>query len=399
MGAITEHGGGLVPYRDPAPIAMTTQGHELTFYPGGRDRLAALLALVEGARTSLDMCFYIFAEDACGVAVRDALVAAAARGVAVRLMIDGFGSSATSTAFFDPLCAAGGKFCCFSARASVRYLIRNHQKMVIADAGTGGARAMIGGFNVEQDYFAPPEANGWNDLGIVLSGPAVSDLAQWFGHLHDWTADPKAQWRAMRRLVRGWNPGSGPVRWLMGGPTRGLSPWARAVSDDLRDGTRLDMIMAYFSPAIRLLGRIGRIARLGETRLLLAATSDNGATIGASRLLYGKLLKRGAAIWEFSPCKLHTKLIVLDDAVYLGSANFDMRSLYINLELMLRIEDKALADRMREFVSQHLPASLQVTREVHRTRRTFLNRIRWTLSWFLVAVVDYTVSRRLNLGL
>ena len=66
---------------------------------------------------------------------------------------------------------------------------------------------------------------------------------------------------------------------------------------------------------------------------------------------------------------------------------------------MLRIEDRALAERMRGFVSQHLPASLEVTRPLHRSRRTLLNRIRWTLSWFLVTVVDYTVSRRLNLGL
>ena len=399
MGAIDATGGGLAPYRDPAPFAVSTQDHELTFYPAGQDRLAALLALIEGARTSLDMCFYIFAEDACGVAVRDALIAAARRGVAVRLMIDGFGSNATAPAFFDPLRAAGADFCKFSARPSVRYMIRNHQKMVIADAGLAGSAAMIGGFNVEQDYFAPPEANGWNDLGIVFTGPAVAPLALWFEQLHRWTADPKAQWRAMRRLVREWDPGQGPVQWLMGGPTRGLSPWARAVSDDLRRGARLDMMMAYFSPALRLLGRIGRIARKGETRLVLAAKSDNGATIGASRLLYGKLLKRGVRIWEFSPCKLHTKLIVLDDTVYLGSANFDMRSLYINLELMLRIEDRALANRMREFISQHLPASLEVTRPIHRSRRTFFNRIRWTLSWFLVAVVDYTVSRRLNLGL
>ncbi len=395
MGAIDTTGGGPVPYRDPGPFTVTAQNHELTFYPGGQDRLTALLALVESARTSIDMCFYIFAEDDCGIAVRDGLIAATGRGVAVRLMIDGFGSSGTSTAFFDPLCAAGGQFCSFSARPSVRYLVRNHQKMVIVD----GTRAMIGGFNVEHDYFAPPAANGWNDLGVILTGPAATELARWYDGLHRWTADPKAQWRAMRRLVREWNPGTGPVQWLMGGPTRGLSPWARAVSEDLREGARLDMVMAYFSPALRLLGRIGRIARLGETRLLLPAISDNGATIGASRLLYGKLLKRGARIWEFSPCKLHTKLIVLDDAVYIGSANFDMRSLYINLELMLRIEDRALADRMRELVSQYLPASEEITRALHRSRRTLLNRIRWTLSWFLVAVVDYTVSRRLNLGL
>lgn len=395
MGAV-EHAAEplVVPYRDPEPFEVVAHGHRLTIYPAGDDRLAALLALIGSARRSLRLCFYIFAEDRCGAAVRDALVAAARRGVAVRLIIDGFGSGGTRNAFFADLCAAGGEFCCFSARWNVRYLIRNHQKIVVADE----ERAMIGGFNIEKDYFAAPADNGWNDLAITLAGPAVAQLVEWYDRLHRWTMDPNAQWRAMRRLVRDWSPGDGPVQWLVGGPTRGLSPWARRVSDDLRGGRRLDMMMAYFSPGARLLGRIGRIARRGQTRLLLAAKSDNGATIGASRLLYAKLLKRGARIWEFTPCKLHTKLIVLDDAVYLGSANFDMRSLYLNVEIMLRIEDAALAERMRAFFAAHLPVSEPITRELHMERLTLLNRVRWALSWLLVSVVDYTVSRRLNFG-
>jgi cardiolipin synthase len=164
-------------------------------------------------------------------------------------------------------------------------------------------------------------------------------------------------------------------------------------------GHRLDMISAYFSPAMLLLRRIRRIARKGETRLVLAGKSDNAATIGASRSLYRRLLKARAKIYEFQPCKLHTKLIVLDDAVYLGSANFDMRSLYINLEIVVRIEDRALADRMRQFVSEHVPASLEITPALYRGWSTPWNRLRWWLSWFLVTVVDYTVSRKLNLGL
>ncbi len=90
---------------------------------------------------------------------------------------------------------------------------------------------------------------------------------------------------------------------------------------------------------------------------------------------------------------------MLDDAVYLGSANFDMRSLFLNLEIMLRIEDAALAERLREYFAHHLPAAEEITPEIYAQRRTLLNRIRWRLSWFLVSVVDYTVSRRLNLGL
>jgi cardiolipin synthase len=382
-------------YRDPPPFAVEAQGHVFTFYPGGKDRLDRLVALIDRAQASIRLCFYIFADDECGRLVRDRLLAARGRGVEIALLIDSFGSKDTGDALFAPLREAGCRFCVFSPKWNNRYLIRNHQKIVLIDETFG----MVGGFNVEHDYFAPPAENGWNDLAMEVTGPVVAELVRWYDQVEHWTREPRHQWRHIRRLVRRWDPGTGPVQVLLGGPTRGLSPWARRVNDDLIEGARLDMMMAYFSPAARLLARIGRIARKGETRLLLAAKSDNGATIGASRILYGPLLKRGARIWEFSPCKLHTKLIVLDDAVYVGSANFDMRSLYINLEIMLRIEDHALAERMREFVAQHLPASLPITRPVHKRRMTLWNRFRWTLSWLLVTVVDYTVSRRLNLGL
>ena len=104
-------------------------------------------------------------------------------------------------------------------------------------------------------------------------------------------------------------------------------------------------------------------------------------------------------IWEFLPCKLHSKLIVVDDTVYVGSGNFDMRSLYLNLELMLRIDDPALAEQVRGFVRQQLTASERITLALDHSRRTPFNRLRWGLSWFLVTVLDYSIARRLNLGL
>lgn len=383
-------------YADPPPFSCEAQGQSLTFYPAGEDRRQALLDLVASAQKTLDVCFYIFSEDGISTALRDALCEAAGRGVDVTLIIDRFGASAGDE-FLKPLVEGGGRYLFFSPRLGFRYLIRNHQKMVIAD----GERAMFGGFNIEDDYFAPPESNGWNDLAILLEGDAVTGLCEWFAKLRAWTEDDRARFKAIRKAVQdwSWNSDHGEARWLVGGPTRGLSSWARCVTRDLKEGEKLDIFMAYFSPPYTLLRRIARVARKGQTRLLMAAKSDNGATIGATRSLYNYLLKRGAKIWEFSPCKLHTKLLVLDDAVYVGSANFDMRSLYLNLEIMLRIEDKALADRMREFMDTHIAASLEITPELHAKRATVWNRIRWYAGWVLVSVLDYTVSRRLNLGI
>ncbi|WP_370191125.1 phosphatidylserine/phosphatidylglycerophosphate/cardiolipin synthase family protein [Qipengyuania sp.] len=383
-------------YRDPEPFALEAQGQSLTFYPGGKDRRRALMDMVRGATSKLDVCFYIFAEDAVSTELRDALCDAAKRGVDVTLIIDRFGASA-SDRFLQPLVDAGGRYYCFSPRIGLRYLIRNHQKMVIAD----GKRALFGGFNIEDDYFAPPEENGWNDLAVALEGDAVAGLTDWYAKLVDWTDDEDAHFRSIRRAVAQWEwrSADGKVRWLVGGPTRGLSSWARCVTRDLVEGERLDIFMAYFSPPYPLLRRIARVARKGRTRLVMAAKSDNGATLGATRSLYHYLLKRGAKIWEFSPCKLHTKLLVLDDTTYVGSANFDMRSLYLNLEIMLRIEDPALAERMRDFVSRHIAASEAITPQLHARRRTWFNRVRWALGWVLVSVIDYTVTRRLNLGI
>jgi cardiolipin synthase len=381
-------------YSDPPPFSLDVHGHALTFYPGGPDRLDALLAMIGQAKHSLKLCFYIFSEDKSGRLVRDALVLAAGRGVAVTLIVDRFGSDARAI-FFAPLRQAGGTFLFFSPRLSATYLIRNHQKMVIAD----GEEAMLGGFNVADDYFARPVDGGWHDLGMRIVGPCVARLENWFDELLAWTADNQSQLLAMRRLVRDWDPGEGPFQLLIGGPTKFLSNWARRVSRDLSRAWRLDMVMAYFAPAPLMLRKIGRIGRGANARILLPNKSDNGATIGASRLLYKPLIKRGVKIWEFLPTKLHTKLIVVDNVVYIGSGNFDVRSLYLNLEVMLRIEDAALAERMRAYVTEQLPASQRITQAIDRSHRTLFNRIRWGLSWFLVTVVDYSITRRLNLGL
>ncbi len=377
-----------------APFTVQTEGLELTFYADGADRLDALLTMIGQARESIRAYYYIFARDECAASVRDALTEAAQRGVKVTLILDDFGSTADSL-FLSPLLEAGGQFRRFSPHWGTRYLIRNHQKMLIAD----GERALIGGFNIEKAYFDPPEVNGWNDLGVCVKGEAVAHLAAWFDLLNEWTSEQTVNLRRVRQQVRQWQARSGQARWLVGGPSRRLSPWAESVIKDIERACQLDMIMAYFSPRGGLARRLGRVATRGKANFVLAGKSDNAATIGASRAHYGRLLKTGADIYEFQPCKLHTKLVVVDDAVYIGSANFDMRSLYINLEIMLRVEDAELADRMRAFIARHEQFSTHVTPQVHRQRLTIWNRLRWTMSWWLVSVVDYTVTRRLNLGL
>ena len=125
-------------------------GNQLTIVSGGRERFDALVTLIDTARTSLKLLYYIFAEDASGARVRDAMIGAANRGVTVQLIIDGFGShSDINDRFMAPLRRAGVDVCLFIPRFGRRYLLRNHQKFAIADK----TRAMIGGFNIGDAYF------------------------------------------------------------------------------------------------------------------------------------------------------------------------------------------------------------------------------------------------------
>jgi cardiolipin synthase len=375
----------------PPAFAVEAQGHKLEFKPSGPERLDTLLKLIGKSRKCLKVCFYIFATDECGAQVRDALTDAARRGVDVHVILDGFGALADEE-FFKPMIEAGGAFCRFIPKWTRRYLIRNHQKIVVADSRI----AMLGGFNVEEAYFATPDDEGWVDLGFTVEGPIVEKVEEWFDELEEWVLSPKATLRSIRRKLLDWDGGSGPVRLLIGGPTGRLSSWARGVSEDLMECDRLDMAMAYFSPSRRLSRRIRRIGAKGQARLLLPAKSDHGATIRAARSYHGRLLRAGVRIWEFEACRLHLKMIVLDDTVYIGSANFDARSLFINMEIVLCIADAGLAQRLREFFDSLLPASQEITREVYKHRATWVNRMRWRIALFFVVAVDYALSRRLN---
>lgn len=370
-------------------------GHWLELIFDGKTRLDRLLSLIDGAIRSIDLIMYIFEHDGAGRRILGAMTAAARRGVRVRAVIDSFGSGDVPDHVFTPLREAGGTVTFFSRRWRSSYLVRNHQKLILID----GHVAITGGFNVADDYLSAPRGDCWFDLGLIVTGATVERAVQWFDTVHDYTVQDDGKLLMLRRLVREWNIGTEPVQWLVGGPTERLSPWARAVRADLDRGRRLDMVMAYFSPGQGMLRRLGRLARRGKARFVMAGKSDNPATIGASRLLYGFLLRRTADIWEYRPCKLHMKLIVIDDVTYIGTANFDMRSLFINVELMVRITDAALAQRLRDFVAGLEPQCDIVTIASHKKRGTWLTRLRWFLAWFVVGFADYTVTRRLNFGL
>ena len=373
-------------------------GNRLIVLPDGPDRLEAILNLVGTATTSLRLLYYMFAGDWSGRRVRDALLAARKRGVAVSILIDDFGSSANPDNFFASLRAAGATVCRFHPAWGRRYLLRNHQKMLLVDGEGPDSRVLIGGFNIEDDYFQPSDEGGWRDIGLIVNGPAAARLTPYYDALMAWALRKRARIRELRAIIERYSESSGPLQWQFGGPMRRVSPWAQSTARDLAQGCDVEVVAAYFAPPWSMLKRIARVGMKGRARIITASKSDNTATIFAARFTYNQLMKRGVEIYEYQRTKLHSKLLVFDDEVHIGSSNFDIRSLYLNMEMMLRVSDAEFASLMRLYFEGELDDSLAITADAWRKRRTLLNRIKWALSFFLVTAVDYSVTRRLNFG-
>lgn len=378
----------------PVSNSFTIDGHRLNFAATGPEALERLCALIDGAVTELRLLYYIFADDLVGRRVRDAIARAQQRGVKTWLIVDDFGCERTPQSFFTPLSNAGVHLCRFHPRMGRRYLLRNHQKMAIADR----QRAIIGGFNIEDKYFMPDLPESWRDYGVEIEGKAVDRLARYHRALYDWTQTKRATLRAIRRLVRRSSQSRGSIRCLISGPTLRPNRLVRTLKADFQTAQDLVMSMAYFAPNPGFLRRLGAIAQRGTATVVTAARSDNRVTIDAARHCYNRLLRRGVKIYEYGRQRLHAKLIVIDDITYIGSANFDVRSLYLNMEVMLRIEDAAFAAEIRNRISADIADSVLIDRSRYSAMSGWWHKLRWTIAYFLLAVVDFNIARRLNLG-
>jgi len=377
------------------PISVEIADHQLDIHISGDARLAALLDTIDSARTSLRLIFYIYVDDAVGRLVRDALVHACARGVSVALVIDGFGSSGLADSFLHPLREAGARVDRFIPNKGRRYLLRNHQKILIADDET----ALIGGANIAADYYQDgPLGDHWHDLMATLTGPKVASLSAYVDALLDWIRSDKQSIRALQRLLSAGSTTDGPIGWRMGGPFERLNPFARALRADLDQARQVDMIQAYFAPDFTFLRRLARVAWRGRLLLVTAARSDNTTTVAAARHCYGRLLRGGAEIYEYRPARLHMKLMIADSIVYIGSANYDTRSIFLNVEVMLRIDNTGFADQMRALAQAHLPQCQKIDQHWLKRVSGRFRSLRWFLAYFLFTTIDYTITRRFNIG-
>jgi cardiolipin synthase len=351
-----------------------------------------MLSAIESARATVRLESYIFKAGGPGDRFREVLGAAAARGVRVCVLLDSFGSSDLPSTYWDGLRAAGGEAGFFNPLALQRIAFRDHRKLLVVDED----RAVVGGFNIAPEYEGDGVQRGWRDLGVELEGPAARCLAASFDVLWDHRAfrHPRGlrlRRSRLKRLLR--ECGSTEVMAI--GPGLGRNAFRTSLFRSLRTAREVRIAAAYFLPGFRLRRALARVVRRGgRVQLLLAGKSDVAIAHAAGHTFYRGLLRAGVEIAEYQPQVLHAKLAIVDGAVFVGSSNLDARSLHINYEVMVRLNDSTLAAEGRAIFAADWARARSITREAWRHSRGWAERWAGAVARFLLTKVDPWLARR-----
>lgn len=339
-----------VPYRD------------LALHADGAAARLALFETIAGARRSIELATFILAGDAFGEAVLERLCEKARAGVRVRLLVDGMGHLMVRRAPVKRLIEAGGERRLFvppmRSPLKGRTNLRNHRKLLIADAGTDAARLWCGGRNLAQEYFeGGPQQPAWRDLSFDLRGPLVVQAQALF----------ESDWAFAGRVAR--PPAPPPVppdeialegaQLVASGPDqRDDTLYALLVTAAYRAGDRILLATPYFVPDPTLLTALAMAARRGvAVDLLLPSRSNHRLSDFARNRALRTLAQAGARVW-LAPNMFHGKLVVVDDMLALaGSANLDARSLFLNYELMVAFHAPADVQRFAAWFAQERAAA------------------------------------------
>ncbi len=350
-----------------------------------------MVAAIDAARESVCLETYIYTAGTLGERFREALVRACRRGARVRVLVDALGSFSLPAGFWNPLRAVGGEARQFNPLALNRLGIRDHRKLLVCDEQA----AFVGGFNVAPEYDGDGVSSGWYDLGVNVTGPVAAQLAAAFEDMFDRADFQHKRFVRLRQFRAKKTVLTPDEQLLLSGPGRGRSPIKRALRGDLARAQDVQIIAAYFLPTWRLRRQLSRVARQGgSVELILAGKSDVLVSQLAGQSLYRRLLRAGVKIYEYQPQILHAKLIIIDDVVYVGSANLDQRSLNINYELMVRFENQELAREAREVFARTLRYCRPIGLAEWRKSRTFWRRLKQRWAYFLLVRIDPYLALR-----
>ena len=320
------------------------------------------------AKRSVHLLFYIFADDAAGRRVMEALGQAARRGVVCRVLIDAVGSRRWSRRILKTLASDGVDVRLalpvgLLRRRSARADLRNHRKIVVVDSRIG----YVGSQNIIEAGHDPGLVN--EELMVRVTGPVVLELQTVFAA--DWFMETD-QALGASALFPHRAPGDGAVAQVLASgpdyPDAGVGLLVTGLIHGARE--RVVITTPYFVPDEALVQALKTAVLRGvEVSLVVPQETDHLLVHLAQRSYYADLLRSGVRIHTYRKRFLHAKHITIDqDIALVGSSNVDIRSFVLNAEVSLVIYDQGVVQRLRLEQDRYVAASEALTREAWEDR-------------------------------
>jgi cardiolipin synthase A/B len=342
-------------------------GNRVQFVTTGEEAFAKLEQGIREAKHSIHIMTFILGRDAVGKRIVKLLAQRAKEGIKVRLLLDSLGCFTTSGSFCEPIRKAGGEVVKFmpvlpiQTRGSAN--LRNHRKIAIFDHRV----AMLGGRNLAIEYMGPtPLKRRWRDFGATVEGPAASLLNEIF--IADWafaSGQSLNQLNQERPTHATPDVGESEVQIAASGPDVPGEPLYEGILSLVQQAEHSIWISTpYFIPDEVLFRSLLVQARAGvDVRLVVPARSNHRITDLARRYYLRELHAAGAKIRLYGPGMSHAKMLLVDERVGMtGSANMDLRSLFVNFEVGMVTysprEASAMAQWLQAVFDQSKPMPL-----------------------------------------
>jgi cardiolipin synthase A/B len=362
------------------PGQAPKHGNRVTLLRDGTETLPAMFAAIAAARDDIDLEYYVFEDvHVGGEGLGDLLERKLGEGVAVNVIMDGYGSLGAAPEFLDGLKRAGAAILVFhpitpeQGAALKNPNDRDHRKILVVDGRVG----FVGGVNLDRVYenrpvgavASDPDTAYYRDVDARIEGPAVADLQRLFFATWQHEGGPPPQPRNYFPTL-GEN-GDEVVRIVGSLPSDDRPLYYVALLNAVHAARqRIDLTTGYFAPTHQEREELSHAARRGvDVQLVLPAVSDQPGVLAAGRAAYGDLLEAGVSIAEVHDSVLHSKLVAIDGAwTAIGSSNLDRRSVVFNNEVDALILGRATAAAAERVFAADRAAARPVSEAQWRAR-------------------------------
>lgn len=320
---------------------------------------------IGAAESSIHLEYYIWQPDRIGTKVRDLLIAKAKQGVTVRFLFDSLGSMRLTHKFFAPMRAAGIQIATFVPGQTFRERwsinLRSHRKIIVVDGRIG----FTGGMNIGDEYLGrDPHFGYWRDTHVRLEGPTVLQLQDVFAV--DWKYATGEDLTNPDLFPIPSARGSTDAQIIAGGPDDDDGAFHRLLFAAINEAkSHLMLATCYFVPPAALVSALECAALRGvKVRLLVSGKVIYWYTRQAGRSYYDSLLAAGVEIYEYRLGQQHSKTLTVDGAwSFVGTPNFDARSVFLNFEVGAALYDHALAEQLETAFERDIADSDRIDAE------------------------------------